>query len=554
MYTNAMEKLLLFLNSTIKMRYFFIFFIFFTQVLFAQEASQENNNYSLKSPRESVKTFLQFLQEDEFKPEIASKTLNPEYVKGENKEKLIIQLKQVLDGSGILIDMDEVPNEPDYTDSTKNDRYQLSAIEFPEIYLEKKHGNWYFSKKTINAIPGLHSRVYPFGTDKLMNILPKLGTRKFLGMHTWQYIGILLLIAICVIVHKLLSWLFDWIIFQLLKKKGGNNIAHEYIIPVARPFSLLVIVAIVVILVPTLQLPITFNHYLIILLKALFPLFGTIVVYKVVDILGEYMRKQALKTDTTMDDQIVPIVKRILKIFVVLIGFLLILDKLHFDITALLAGISIGGLAFALAAQDTIKNFFGSLMILFDKPFQIGDWVTAGDIDGSVEEVGFRSTRIRTFRSSLITVPNGKLADMAVDNHGMRKYRRFYTTIRVTYDTPIYLLEAFTKGLKRIVDEHPHTSKESYHIYFNELSEYSLNIMFYVFLDVPTWGEELRCKEEILLSTTKLAKELGINFAIPAQTLNMENFPGKPSLSPEYEEQTKVAKKLDNFFQPSNPK
>jgi MscS family membrane protein len=536
------------------MRYFLLLLLLISNSIFLQAQKEDSVSFNLSSPKESIKTFLGNLQEDDFNPEIAAKTLNPNWVQGKDSEQLVIQLKQILDGAGILIDLDELPESSNYTDSSNQKRYALSILEFPDIYLEKSDDKWYFSKKTIKKIPELHQEVFPFGSDKLMNILPKMGTQKILGLHTWQYISILILILLCVIIHKLLSWVFDWLIYQLLNKKGYGNIAHEYILPVARPFSLLIIVAILVVLVPVLQLPITFNHYFILLLHALMPLFATVMVYKLVDILGEYMMRKAAQTETTMDDQIVPILKRVLKIFVVIIGFLYILNNLRFDITALLAGISIGGLAFALAAQDTIKNFFGSLMILFDKPFQIGDWVTAGDIDGTVEEVGFRSTRVRTFRNSLITVPNGKMADMPVDNHGLRKYRRFYTTITITYDTPTHLIEAFTEGLKQIVNDHPKTWKDFYHIYFNNMSAYSLDIMFYVFLDVPTWGEELKYKEEILLSIMKLAKHLGISFAFPTQTLHMENFPGKPSLSPEYEESGEISNKLKDFFQASKPK
>jgi MscS family membrane protein len=536
------------------MRYFFILFILFNYNVFGQnEDTKTLTPASLSSPKATVNTFLQNLQEEEFHPKIASQTLNPQYIKNNNAELIITQLKQVLDGAGVLIDIDDIPENSNYSDSTGRNRYYLSEIEFPQIYLERSKGKWYFSKKTIEKTPELHQQVYPFGTDKLMNILPSMGTQKILGLHAWQYISILILVIICVLIHKILSWVFDWLIYQLLKNKGYGNIAHDYIMPVARPFSLVIIVGILIILIPVLQLPITFNHYFILLLRALLPLFGTMMVYKIVDILGEYMLKKAAQTETTMDDQIVPILKRVLKIFVVIIGFLYILNNLRFDITALLAGISIGGLAFALAAQDTIKNFFGSLMILFDKPFQIGDWVTAGDIDGTVEEVGFRSARVRTFRNSLITVPNGKLADMPVDNHGLRKYRRFYTTITITYDTPTHLIEAFTEGLKKIVEEHPKTWKEFYNIYFNNMSAYSLDIMFYVFLDVPTWGEELKYKEEILLSIMKLAKQLGINFAFPTQTLHMENFPGQPSLSPGYHEKNQVSENLKNFFPSTKP-
>ena len=521
----------------------------------AQPSEKSTSSYSLKSPKATVNTFLRYLQEDDFHPAIAAKTLDPQVIQSKDKELLIIQLKQILDGSGIMIDMDEIPDGSNYVDSVSGKQiYQLAAYEFPTIYVEKIENRWYFSKKTITQIPILHQKVYPFGSDRLMNILPKMGNQKILGLHAWQHISILILVLICVLIHKILSWFFDWLIYQILNKHGYSNIAHDYIKPVARPFSILILIALLLILIPVLQLPIVFNHYTILILGALRPLFGTIMVYKIVDILGEYMMRQAAKTESTMDDQIVPIVKRVLKIFVIIIGFLLILDNLRFNITALLAGISIGGLAFALAAQDTIKNFFGSLMILFDKPFQIGDWITAGDIDGTVEEVGFRSTRVRTFRNSLITVPNGKLADMSVDNHGLRQYRRFYTTITITYDTPIHLIEAFRDGLKKIVEEHPKTRKDFYNIYFNNMSAYSLDIMFYIFLEVPTWTEELLHKEEILLDIMKLANNLGIHFAFPTQTLHMENFPGQPSLSAKYDEEKISKEKLASFIKASNPK
>jgi MscS family membrane protein len=517
---------------------------------FTQESADDNTAHpvNLQTPKATLTSFIFNLQEDSFNPKIAAKTLHP-LTKEPNEEELIVELKQILDGAGILIDLDEVPDENNFIDSTKSKQhYYLAPMEFPAIYLEEYQGKWYFSKKTATQIPAIHAFVYPFGTDKLMNVLPKLGNRKFIGLHSWQLISILLLIIICVVIHKILTWLFDEIIFQILNRKGYKQVAHDFILPVARPFSLLVIVLLLIVFVPVLQLPITVNHYLVLLLNALLPFFATIMVYRMVDILGEYLLKLASKTESTMDDQIVPVLKRVLKIFVVVLGFLFILSKLRFDITALLAGISIGGLAIALAAQETIKNFFGSLMIFFDKPFQIGDWITADSIDGTVEEVGFRSTRIRTFRNSVITVPNGKLTDMAIDNHGLRLYRRFYTTITVTYDTPTHLLESFVAGLKKIVDSHPKTRKDNYHVYFNNMSAYSLDIMFYVFIEVPTWQEELKHKEEILFAIMKLAKSLGIQFAFPTQTLHMEKFPGKPSLSPTYEDQTKINSKMSAFF------
>jgi MscS family membrane protein len=256
----------------------------------------------------------------------------------------------------------------------------------------------------------------------------------------------------------------------------------------------------------------------------------TVIFFKLVDVLAAYFHKLATKTESTLDDQLVPLLRKTFKAFVILVGTLFILrDGLNLDIIPFLTGLSIGGLAIALAAQDTIKNFFGSVMIFIDKPFQVGDWITSGEIDGTVEEVGFRSSRIRTFRNSLMYVPNGKIADAILDNHGLRQYRRFYTTLTITYDTPPELIEEFVKGLQEIVLAHPKTRKDAFNIYFNNLSPYSQDIMFYIFFEVPTWPEELAARHEILIQIVKLANSLRVKFAFPTQTLHMDGFPENKS-------------------------
>ena len=250
-----------------------------------------------------------------------------------------------------------------------------------------------------------------------------------------------------------------------------------------------------------------------------------------------------------MDDQLIPIVRRSMKVFVVIVGVLFILHNLNVNITALLAGLSIGGLALALAAQETLKNFFGSVMIFLDRPFRIGDWISSDGVDGTVEEVGFRSTRIRTFRNSVTSVPNGRLADQTIDNHGLRIYRRFNTHIAVTYDTPANVISTFVDGLKKIVVEHPDTRKDYYEIHLNEMGSSSLNILFYIFFEVPSWSDELNCRHQILLEILKLAEALGVRFAFPTQTLHMETFPGQSSLTPESFQDMEILKeKLNAYF------
>ena len=276
---------------------------------------------------------------------------------------------------------------------------------------------------------------------------------------------------------------------------------------------------------------------------------------RIKQIYGIYFKKLAEKTKSSLDDQLVPLISKALRVFIVIIGAFFVLLKLNVDIIPLLTGLSIGGLAFALAAQDTIKNFFGSLMIFIDKPFQIGDWITSGDIDGTVEEVGFRSTRVRTFRNSVVYVPNGNLADSTIDNHGLRHYRRFYTQIALTYDTPTDLIEIFVQGLRKLVDNHPATRKDTYEIYLNGMADSSLNVMFYIFFEVPSWSEELRARHEVLKQIIDLAQELGVNFAFPTQTLHMETFPEKTGLSPTYSmDKGEMETKMNNFIKKNSDK
>lgn len=524
-----------------------LLFILFCSIYFFG-FSQQDYTDNLKSPYQAVYTHLHYLESEYYNDTLAAAPFKSNNRTDEIAIDLAIKLKQIIDGEGVHISLDEIPKEPDYYDSTASKhKYVLSDL-YPTIYLERKNGSWFYSEKSIQEIRRIHGSIFRYGTGKLLELLPKLGTRKILGLHLYQYFGVMILAFVGVLIHKLLSIFFNWLLVRVFIKAGYKELAKGYLIPVARPVSLFFVFLLIVLFVPALQLPSEISWILMILLKALVPIFGTVVFYRLVNIIALYLKHLAEKTQSTLDDQLVPLVRKTLKAFVVVIGSLFVLDNLNIDILPLVTGLSIGGIAFALAAQDTIKNFFGSLMIFIDKPFQIGDWITAGDIDGTVEEVGFRSSRIRTFRNSLMYVPNSKLADSTVDNHGLRRYRRFYTQIAITYDTPPELIQTFVEGLRKIVENHPDTRKDYYHVYFNDMASFSLNVMFYIFFEVPGWPDELRARHEILLEIMKLADKLGINFAFPTQTLHMENFPGQPSLSPSYIKKDEMRLKLDEYF------
>jgi len=521
----------------------------------AQTELPDSIKFGLKTPLSTIYTHLYYLQQDSYDAEKAAQTLNTDK---KNAKELAVQLKQVLDGKGLYVDMGILPQDPNYTDSVSGKHRYVLFQKYPEIYVERVNGKWLYSRRTVDAIPKLHKEVYPFGSDILVNLFGKFGQKHFLGLYVWQYCGILLIAIITILFHQLLSFLIGLIIKQLIRSPKIPKEQRVVIQKASQPASLMILTMLLQLAVPMIQLPITTAKYVVLILDILTPVYGTLAVYRLVDLVGIYLRKRAEGTKTTLDDQLVPLVTKILKIFVVIFGGIFILSVLDVNVTALLAGLSIGGLALALAAQDTIKNLFGSLMIFIDRPFQIGDWIQASGVDGTVEEVGFRSTRIRTFANSLVSVPNGEITNMAVDNLGLRVYRRYNAVISITYDTPPDLIEKYVEGLRQIVAGHPKTRKDYYEIHINSMGAASLNILFYIFFDVPNWSEELKARHEIILETMRLAEELGVRFAFPTQTLHIEEIPGQPSMTPEYrlnrdEMDSKIALFLEDYKKRQNP-
>jgi len=513
-----------------------------------------NYDVNLTTPYHTTLTFFFNLEDNNFKPEEAAKALNWRGMEDADKEDLSVKLKQIFEGRGVAVRTSQIPNEPGYLDSLAGNEpiFYFDRQKLPGIFLSKRGEEWKFSSFSVGEIERIHRETYPYGTARLLNLLPKIGTDKYLGLYLWQIIGLGILILFVFLTHWVLTFLVDKVLLYIISKLGYGNEGEKYLLPVAKVTSIYFIVLLLSLFIRVLQLPIEFWSWLVIIFMVLKPLMITIIFYKIVDVVAAYFVKLALKTESTLDDQLVPLLRKTLKAFVVIIGTLFILrDGLSLDIIPFLTGLSIGGVAIALAAQDTIKNFFGSVMIFVDRPFQVGDWITSGDVDGTVEEVGFRSTRVRTFRNSVMYIPNGKIADATVDNHGLRQYRRFYTTITITYDTPPQLVEEFIKGLREIVLAHPHTRKDYFNIYFNNLSSFSLDVMFYVFFEVPTWPMELQSRHELLIQVMKLAETLGVRFAFPTQTLHMESFPEKKELSPDFSQESEESykKKLGAFLQ-----
>ena len=304
--------------------------------------------------------------------------------------------------------------------------------------------------------------------------------------------------------------------------------------------SLIIVTYIIYVFVPVLTLPVSMLFYVLIFMKLFMSICTIYLFLSAIDLGKSYFKKIVEETESKSDDQLLPIFIKTLKGIVMIGGLLYVLSLLGVDVTALLAGLSIGGLALALAAQDSVKNLIGSVMIYIDKPFKIGDFIKSGDILGTVEEIGFRSSRIRTVDTTLITVPNGSLVDMVVDNLGALKMRRLNTTIGLAYYTPPHLIEAFITGLKQIKDTHPMTNNESFIIHLSEMNASSIDVLFIVYFNTTDYMQFLQYKEDVILAILRLAESLNVHIAFPSTSLYIESMPERKGQMPDYTEMNKA--------------
>jgi len=498
------------------------FFAFMLQLLCIDKLwTQEDTQIS--SPFLTVNNHIFFLTDKNYNPEQSAQSFLPKYTIVERIE-LAIKLKHVLDGYNLKIKESDIPRNSDYIDSLSGkSEYYLFPKQHTEIYLKKYNDVWYYSEETSLRIPMLYRDIFPEWADNLITTLPDYFKKKYLSIALWQYLGMLLIIILVFIMHFILSWIVDYILKKSVWEKihiGRQH--HEVLFKLAKFFSLIILMAVIKQLLPLILLDINVSSFLYKIIDILQTFFILMLTFQIVSIVKIYMILAAQKTDTKMDDQLVTIFIKSLKILIGIVAFIHLLSLLGVNVTALVAGASIGGLAVALAAQDTFKNLFGSVMVFLDKPFQIGDFITTSDIEGTVEKVGFRSTRIRKVDTSVISVPNGNLANVTVTNLGIRKFRLMDMMINILYSTPPENIESFLTELRKIPTTETAIQADTWVIFLRNLSSSSVDIFFRVYIEALDFKTELGIREKIIFKIMFAAKTAGVEFAYPSTSVYLE--------------------------------
>lgn len=214
---------------------------------------------------------------------------------------------------------------------------------------------------------------------------------------------------------------------------------------------------------------------------------------------------KAVYKNSESNDIIFPFISIIVRITIVIFGVIIIANE--FGFTGFITGLGISGIAFALAAQDTFSNLFGGIVIVLDKPFAIGDWVQTSDVEGFVEEITFRSTKIRTFAKAIVTVPNSKLANSNIINWTQRDRRRIHFKFTLDYSTTIDKIIICTKRIEEFLDNHSKVKKDTLIVSFNELSNYGFGIFVYFYTEMMGYTEYEKLKQNINIEILTILEE-----------------------------------------------
>ncbi|MBN2456971.1 MAG: mechanosensitive ion channel family protein [Sedimentisphaerales bacterium] len=245
--------------------------------------------------------------------------------------------------------------------------------------------------------------------------------------------------------------------------------------------------------------------------------------YKLVDVAEHYLLKWTSRTTTKLDDMLVPVIRKSLRITIAVIAALWIAEGiLGAQIRTILLSAGVGGIAIALAAKDTVANFFGSITIFADRPFQVDDLVKIGEHFGPVEEVGFRSTRVRTLEGHLVSIPNSMIVNSTVENVGKRPFIRRTSNITITYDSGHTKAKRAVDIIKEILADVPEVNKDPDkppRIYFNEFNDCSLNIYMSYWVKPADYWLYYEVNERVNLELMKRFESEQIEFAFPTQTL-----------------------------------
>jgi MscS family membrane protein len=477
-----------------------------------------------------------------------------------------LQLKEILDRIEWPF-FESIPDQEAMTRASSK-RWRLPGTEIDIALVEAgaRSGEYLVSAETVGRLPEFHERVKklpykpgaaaelsdtyrrvssgsattiydaylssPIGLELIvptrwMLASPAWVNARIVGLASWQWLGLIGGLAVCL---GFVYWVNRLVSF-FARRRTEESAAGWHALPM--PLAIIVVCTLPV---PLLLLILRIGGAPRVVLT--FVLTGALYVSAAwLSIIGVNLLADALAASEhlrqrSLDSQLIRLVMRFIGIVIAIAILIQGAYELGFPAYSVLAGLGVGGLAVALAARDSLANLLGSILIMIEKPFRIGHFVRVAGAEGTVEDVGFRSTRIRTSDNSLISIPNNSVVNATVENLSLRLMRRQRILVHITYDTLREKLEEFVAGITRLIADHPITNKANINVRLNDFGESSLHILVYFYLETTIYSAELETREEIMLGIMDLAKQLDIEFAFPTRTLMIDATAGADAEMP----------------------
>lgn len=482
------------------------------------------------TPRGAMRGFLAAARAGEW--ERAAEYLDlselPRAERAETGPLLAQRLKRVLD-RGLWVDLDLLSDEPagDRAEAgLRPDRERVGVIELPagggaEVLLERVREDggrvWKVASPTVARVPELYA---VFGYGPIEEWLPapffELG---LFDIQLWQWIGLGLLLVV--------AWAIAWLLSRLaltalrpLARRSATDVDDELLEGGAPPLHLLIGLGIFTLGVLALKLAVPVERFFLDAVQALVVFAMVFLAFRLVDIASRWSQRRLTERGQVAAISMLPLARKTTKVFLAIFGLLAVLQNIGLNVTALVTGLGVGGLAIALAAQKTIENLFGGMTLVVDQPVRVGDFCRfEGDKVGTVEAIGLRSTRIRTLDRTLVTIPNGDFAQMKLETFAARDRIRLIHKLGLRYETTPDQLRYVLVELRRVLYAHPKVLEDPSRVRFVGFAASSLDLEVFAYVDTRDFNEFLAVQEDLMLRFMDVVAASGTGFAFPSQTL-----------------------------------
>lgn len=340
-----------------------------------------------------------------------------------------------------------------------------------------------------------------------------------------QIIDIIIALGI-IVFFRVLSGTFSYMIVRLfkIKSKKAKEIKESAFF---RPLKIFFIILGIYLAIVFLRIPLQIDNRIMDIVTKTFKIISVLeIAYGLANsltsksALGKKMKK---RLENKMDDTVFEFVLKIARVLIYVIAVFLVLAILEINLTGLVAGLGLGGVIVTLAAQDTAKNLFGGLVIFIDKPFAVGDWIEMDAYEGTIEDITFRTTRVRTFENSLVNIPNAKIADASVTNWSKMEKRRYKTNLCVEIDTPLEKLQLLKTRIEKMLQERESVFDDSIIVRFDQITDNGINILIYTYTNSVDYASYLKEVEDINIKIMKILNEEKVELAYDTKTVYVKN-------------------------------